>query len=375
MSENRRSIKVEFGPFRVVLEGYDAASEGIEMAYQLIRKLSGLKAEADFAGKMPDVTSVAPQAEPRQPAATPDQPTEPNSEESDHPLLLKVSPQSKAADAEGEFQTVRKRVSAPKGNGRDHDPEWLTEIERLEATANKAFESLANGSGADPAHGAQAETMAELESPPAETGPDADQLAEDGFSPRSIANADTHPAEQESFPDLGGDTAENFEFAADGAAAVEEVAEDTADPVRLDASSRISDTAPVSDDTELNRQGESAQPETQEADAEKSRDYLAMEEKAIDRLLETTNALLKTDDHTRKNRSLNRMKAAVVATEAERRIRVKTAHGTVTLDFDEKDHPESSVAHLLSTPIMDPEKRTKQLQAYRKAIAEHKKRS
>ncbi|PLS20787.1 hypothetical protein [Neptunicoccus cionae] len=52
-----------------------------------------------------------------------------------------------------------------------------------------------------------------------------------------------------------------------------------------------------------------------------ARDAIKREEEALERLLETTNSKLETPAHSRKSNALKRLKAAVAATEAERRLR------------------------------------------------------
>jgi hypothetical protein len=72
--------------------------------------------------------------------------------------------------------------------------------------------------------------------------------------------------------------------------------------------------------------------DTAEADAvavEKSTqrnsgDDIQREEEALERLLETTNSKLENPAHTRKSNALERLKAAVAATDAERRMRAET---------------------------------------------------
>lgn len=56
-----------------------------------------------------------------------------------------------------------------------------------------------------------------------------------------------------------------------------------------------------------------------------ARDAIKREEAALERLLETTNSKLETPAHSRKSNALKRLKAAVAATEAERRLRTPPA--------------------------------------------------
>ncbi|GGA10132.1 hypothetical protein [Neptunicoccus cionae] len=56
-----------------------------------------------------------------------------------------------------------------------------------------------------------------------------------------------------------------------------------------------------------------------------ARDAIKREEEALERLLETTNSKLETPAHSRKSNALKRLKAAVAATEAERRLRTPPA--------------------------------------------------
>jgi hypothetical protein len=329
------------------------------MAVQLIRNLSALNmspGEAEFSIPAPET-----------PTSQPERP----SQETGKPLLLQEDAHSGETRATApEFRTIR--VDAAQPAGIDGYPQWLADIERLEASARQAMDTLTNGhdgsetrreainarnseSLPEPtaAHrqpmtdaradvpqarpeGPQMQDAAQHAAPIDPTGPEAEA---DGFSPRSVANADIRPEDGD--PGAENDRAirENMDI---NRRAIEEAA--------ADRSNAYGPQSTV------------------------SHDYLAMEDKAIDRLLETTNALLENDDHTRKNQSLDRLKAAVVATEAERRISVKTATGTVTLDFEEKGSTRRPVADLLAAPKIDPEKRRQRLQDYRKMIAEHKKR-
>nr|WP_325250929.1 hypothetical protein [Amylibacter sp.] len=56
-----------------------------------------------------------------------------------------------------------------------------------------------------------------------------------------------------------------------------------------------------------------------------AKDEIKREEAALERLLETTNSKLETTAHSRKSNALERLKAAVAATEAERRLRAAPA--------------------------------------------------
>jgi hypothetical protein len=100
--------------------------------------------------------------------------------------------------------------------------------------------------------------------------------------------------------------------------------------------------------------------------------YQPVEDQEIERLMDTTNALLDDAEHTRKSRSLERLKAAVVATEAERSIKVRTSRGTVTLDFDAPAKSAHHGSSLILPPEPCPEMRTERLAAYRKMIAARK---
>ena len=335
------------------------------MAVQLIRNLSA----NDLA---PGVTNFSFPAE-----DAPSSQTEQPRQEPDTPLLLREEPPAKDVQAKApEFHTIRLDAAEPAPV--KNRPQWLLDIERLEASARQAMDTLTNGQDArkapvdtgtmhTPSRLSESELLPEVMSPlenlPAEPlvdarpsgaqGPQMRETAEppaaaaavnpdsgaDDFSPRFVANADIRPEDGEPGAENGRSIRENMDI---NRRAIEQAAADgTARHGQHDAVSH---------------------------------DYLAMEDRAIDRLLETTNALLENDDHTRKNQSLDRLKAAVVATEAERRISVKTATGTVTLDFDEKGSTRRPVAELLAAPKVDPEKRRQRLQDYRKMIAEHKKR-
>lgn len=315
------------------------------MAVQLIRNLS----TNDLAPGMAAVASPT-QEPPRSEAEQAPVPAQ-------EPLLLQEG--ARAADGPDntpEFHTIRLDVTQPADIG--DPPQWLADIERLEANARQAVETLTKGRDgpetppkddpdlrpetgpetheeAPPATTAAPHPGLRQEEPVAETPPEAPVPGpDDEFSPRLVANADIQPE---------------------------------------DGDPGVEDDRSISEGMDINRRA------IEQAAADSSQnltghDYLAMEDKAIDRLLETTNALLENDDHTRKNQSLDRLKAAVVATEAERRISVKTATGTVTLDFDEKGSTRRPVADLLAAPKIDPEKRRQRLQDYREMIAEHKKR-
>lgn len=348
MSEKTRRIRVEFGPFRIVLEGFDSASDGVEMAVQLIRNLSAKKL-APGPAEQPVAGNGGLQAQPQEAHPKPEK-----------PLLLQEDARAGNESAKApEFHTIRLDTGG-KSFDPDSDNSWRADIERLEASAQRAVKTL-TGSHDSPGS-PQAGSVSKTPSPEShgetlgtgtgDTGrrslaqdgqgaePATPETETDGFSPRVVANADIQPGDSD--PDTGGGLS-------------------------------------IQENMDINRRA------IEQAAAERNRhhnhpdgmshDYLAMEDKAIDRLLETTNALLETDDHTRKNQSLDRLKAAVVATEAERRIRVKTATGTVTLDFDEKGGTRRPVADLLTTPNIDPEKRRQRLQDYRQLIAEHKKRT
>ena len=321
------------------------------MAVQLIRNLSAYNlapGRTEFSAPSPDT----PRRQPRQ--------------KPEKPLLLQEEARPGNGPAEApEFYSIRLDVAAePAGIG--GRPQWLADIERLEASARQAMDTLTNGrdgpetpeeAGAPPETTAApeqqtAESRAEAPpaspedarlhdaaQPPAPSEPADPDPEADGFSPRLVANADIRPKDGDPGVENDRSIRKNMDI---NRRAIEQAAADGADA-----------------------QGQ------QNAI---SHDYRAMEDKAIDRLLETTNALLENDDHTRKNQSLDRLKAAVVATEAERRISVKTATGTVTLDFDEKGSTRRPVADLLAAPKIDPEKRRQRLQDYRKMISEHKKR-
>lgn len=328
MNEMTRRIRVEFGPFRIVLEGFETSSDGVDMAVQLIRSLSAQNLAAMPAEQMP-ARDGPPQNSPGQHRAKPEK-----------PLLLQEDARSGNGPARApEFHTTR-LDDASAATPAERPQSWQADIERLEASGRKAVKELA-GSHLSPGSpqeepetdGPRAESL-----DPAQDGqgsePATPETETDGFSPVRVANADIQPGDGEAGPDRS-----------------------------------------IRETMDINRRA------IEQATADRhghpngiNHDYLAMEDKAIDRLLETTNALLETDDHTRKNQSLDRLKAAVVATEAERRIRVKTATGTVTLDFDEKGGTRRPVADLLATPNIDPEKRRQRLQDYRQMIADHKKR-
>lgn len=68
----------------------------------------------------------------------------------------------------------------------------------------------------------------------------------------------------------------------------------------------------------------------------KDGDDIQREEEALERLLETTNTKLDNPAHARKSNALERLKAAVAATEAERRVRGKTERPQV----QNLDNPE-----------------------------------
>lgn len=108
-------------------------------------------------------------------------------------------------------------------------------------------------------------------------------------------------------------------------------------------------------------------------------DYQTVEDGAIDRLLETTNTLLQDEEHMRKSQSRERLKAAVAATEAERKISVQTPQGTVMLDFEgptsDKSVEETNADKEI--PASDAEEtaaetQTSQMQDYRKKVAARK---
>nr|WP_323776328.1 hypothetical protein [Amylibacter sp.] len=61
-----------------------------------------------------------------------------------------------------------------------------------------------------------------------------------------------------------------------------------------------------------------------------AKDEIKREEAALERLLETTNSKLETTAHSRKSNALERLKAAVAATEAERRLRAAPAGKAAT---------------------------------------------
>ncbi len=355
MSEKTRLIRVEFGPFRIVLEGYANSSEGVDMAVQLIRNLSAFDLAPGTAEFSPP-THDAPRRQAEQPRQKPEK-----------PLLLQEEARSAKAAAP-EFHSIRLDAAAEPA-GLDDQPRWLADIERLEASARLAMDTLTSGpetperveaapnskplpaatttpeqptadartnelpSGPEDSR-IQDDAQHPAPAEPVDPGPEAD-----GFSPRAVANADIRPEDGEPGPENDREIRENMDI---NRRAIVQAA---ADSSKAHGSQNAI-----------------------------SHDYLAMEDKAIDRLLETTNALLENDDHTRKNQSLDRLKAAVVATEAERRISVKTATGTVTLDFEEKGSTRRPVADLLAAPKIDPEKRRQRLQDYRKMISEHKKR-
>lgn len=306
MSGKTQRIRVEFGPFSVVLEGFENSAEGIDMAVQLMRDLSSSKllpGTADLSLPAPEA-SGSPQSTDGTPPAK--------------PLLLRQEPSGGQEAEQPEFHTMR--LDASELSNMEDPSEWLSHIRQLANSARNAVDTLSHG---DP------------EMPDAAPS----EEANDRFSPRSVANADIRP--EDGAPDAERDSTirEKMEI---NRLAIEQAAADG-----------------------------SAPHERQNTD---SQNYLAMEDKAIDRLLETTNALMEKDDHTRKSQSLGRLKAAVVATEAERRISVKTATGTVTLDFEEKGTTRQPVTDLLASSAVDPEKRRQRLQDYRKMIAEHKKR-
>lgn len=66
-----------------------------------------------------------------------------------------------------------------------------------------------------------------------------------------------------------------------------------------------------------------AKPAPRRQDLHQDNDILH-EEEALERLLETTNSKLSTPSHARRSNALERLKAAVAATEAERRVRGKS---------------------------------------------------
>lgn len=351
MSEKTHRIRVEFGPFGIVLEGFDSSSDGAEMAAQLIRKLSVFDT-----GSVPIHPTPAPG---RKPHIRPGQPRP----KPERPLRLPEDARTGLAPTgPAEFHSTRPNGAAEPdkdANGSGSRHKWQAYIDQLEETTRQAVTALTDGHDdagmpqdrapdtpqASPAPDG-AEDIAQIDAamPVADDGgmpgaaPDGPEADADGFSPRRVANADIHPPE---------------------------------------AAPRGEDTQSIRQNMDINRRAiEQAAGETAALDHPDGidHDYLAMEDKAIDRLLETTNALLEADDHTRKNQSLDRLKAAVAATEAERRISVKTATGTVTLDFDKKDSTRHPVTDLLTTPKIDPEKRKQRLQDYRKMISENKKR-
>lgn len=106
--------------------------------------------------------------------------------------------------------------------------------------------------------------------------------------------------------------------------------EDVLDVLDVEIAEAVTETSETSaDDTESNAEIEAikdqitAEVKSAKRDTFKGKesDDIQREEEALERLLETTNSKLDNPAHTRKSNALERLKAAVAATEAERRLR------------------------------------------------------
>ncbi len=449
-------VSVEFGQFKIVLEGFDTYKEGVKMAVVLIRQLANLDIRQDIVAKLAlhatrladedtaHDTALGEAATGKTPMPLaqisltkaellPDTPNNTTQTETSFTAVPRTAHVT-------EFRSIRSQFTKSVGplNRTDEaaSREWRLEVARLEASIDDAIQSLGlvantNGSGIaqetpafPPAPFALAVADVLVPDDPEAQDDPLQELAEDNpvlatAAPQYLEQADADaktltPDQAPATDDNNGpldppfidkaDTQHTAQAISEIAAAIsagETAPEQPADiqipPVTSTKDFSANDTAgdtgqktefstkpyveiigapAIERSLAFNREAIAKAAGEHSADSSgatvRNPDYQAIEDEAIERLIITTNALLNDEEHTRQSQSLERLKAAVVATEAERNIRVKTTRGTATLDFDgAKSHQKFAKASILP-PEPTPEMRTKRIVAYRKMIAARK---
>ena len=406
MSGDSLQVKIEFGQYHLVIDGFHTPVEAADFAADLMQKLSegksleelqeilefaeepveGLSTDAEPPKEAPlllgDPTpseTVALAEEPDEPESAPTPEVQAAPEPAQEPEAVNTP----EPEPEPHPQFVSKRRVAAPAEPVPTDDSWLAEIARLERAVNQAIESLLSretpvADASEPEQAPARDTAdiqkaindaiagsvaaeEEFQEPvdvsdiePEEMIEDADAFF-DEFAPLEVANASKGPT----YDDL---MDENFD---DPAEAEEDVyfTDDIEiiDAPRLDMGMDMSELRPLRDENS--------------AAHARLRDetmHSAVNKAQVERLFQTTKAMLEDEDHLSKARALQRLKAAVAQTEAERRIKVRTGKGTVTLDFDAAAQRPAKGPALLPETDTDPFQRVEKIRNYRKIIDERK---